>query len=213
MRHPVIAIVGLSNSGKTRVATALVKLLVESGYRIAAVKHSPHGHQVDRAGTDSALLFEAGAARVVISSPGRMTTLERTPGDAALEEIVTSLDPSYDLVVAEGFKGSGVAKVLVLGGEEPSPRPQNVIAVVSETRRLEEVPCYSFQDLAELANLIRDQVLHIEPSIFSRLRLSNSSLMAGQVIWQRPPSQTPPRCKEPSLSLKMYFSSYVGASG
>ena len=78
MTVPIIAIVGLSNSGKTLVAKALIQKLVDRGYRIAAVKHSPHGHQVDRPGTDSAHLFEAGAARVIISSPDQRTSIERT---------------------------------------------------------------------------------------------------------------------------------------
>ncbi|MEE8442660.1 MAG: molybdopterin-guanine dinucleotide biosynthesis protein B [Dehalococcoidia bacterium] len=159
MTLPVIAIVGPSDSGKTRVATALIQILSGQGYRIAAVKHSPHGHQMDRPGTDSAKLFESGANRTVVSSPGQMTTIERTRDDTSLEEIVASLGPGYDLVVAEGFKASTVPKVLVLGAEELSPPPQRVLAVVSDDKRAGDVPCYGFQELDGLAKQIQDQML------------------------------------------------------
>lgn len=165
MTPPVIAIVGPSGSGKTRVATDLIQRLVALGYRVAAVKHCPHGHQVDRPGTDSARLFGAGATKVVISSPGHLTAIERTEGDILLDTIVASLDPSYDdpsydLVVVEGFKGSTVPKVLVLGGETALPLLQNVIAVVGGRGGIAyQVPCYSFQELGGLAGHIRCRVM------------------------------------------------------
>lgn len=159
MTLPVIAIVGVSDSGKTRVATALIQMLVARGYRVAAVKHAPHGHQVDLPSKDSGRLFEAGAGRTVVTSPGQMTTVERTRADTTLEEIVASFDPGYDLVVAEGFKDSTVPKVLILGAKEISSPPQRIIAVVSDDKRVADVPCYGFQELDGLAEQIQGQLL------------------------------------------------------
>lgn len=156
---PAVAIVGLSNSGKTRVATALIQLLVARGYRIAAVKHASHGHQVDRPGTDSERLFQAGAAGVILSSPGQMTSMERVEGDPTLEQIIASLDFTYDLVIAEGFKGSAVPKVLVVGTDVVLPLPQDLVAVVSDQQSFEGVPCYGFQDMEVLAQRIDGQVI------------------------------------------------------
>ena len=61
MTPPVVAIIGPPDSGKTMVAVALIELLAARGYRIAAVKHSAHGHRVDRPATDRARLYAAGA--------------------------------------------------------------------------------------------------------------------------------------------------------
>lgn len=155
---PVIAVVGFSDSGKTRVASALVEILAAQGYCVAAVKHAAHGHQVDRPGTDSARLFMAGAAKVVVSSPGQVTSVERTEGDTSIEEIVLSLEPCFDLVVAEGFKESAVPKVLVLDGEY-APQVTNVIAVVSESPSTETVPCYTFREMDRLAEQVKDEVM------------------------------------------------------
>jgi molybdopterin-guanine dinucleotide biosynthesis protein B len=159
MTVPVVAIVGYSDSGKTRVATALTRILVDGGHRIAAVKHCHHGHQMDVAGKDTADLAAAGASPVVASSLGRITTIQSVEGDASLEEIVASIDVAYGLVIAEGFKRSTVPKVLVLGDEVIEPPPSNIIAVVGEGGTDIGVPRYDFDDLEALAGqLLRDLV-------------------------------------------------------
>lgn len=81
MTPPVIAIVAPSGSGKTGVAAALIRMLVDRGYRIAAVKHAVHCHQVDLAGTDSDRLFQAGADRVIVSSSPSPENLIAVAGD------------------------------------------------------------------------------------------------------------------------------------
>lgn len=165
---PVVAIVGWSESGKTRVASALVEILAAQGYRVAAVKHAAHGHQIDRPGTDSARLFAAGAAKVVVSSPGQVTSFERREGDTSIEEIVLSLEPCFDLVIAEGFKESAVPKVLVLDGEH-APQVTNVIALITDGPKVEAVPCYSFGEVDRLAEQVKDEVMEGAgdgPSVF-----------------------------------------------
>ncbi|MFH1560185.1 MAG: molybdopterin-guanine dinucleotide biosynthesis protein B [Chloroflexota bacterium] len=162
MTLPAIAVVGYSDTGKTTVASSLVQTLVARGYRIAAVKHCPHGHKVDRPSTDSARLFAAGADKVVATSPGLLTSMEVTQVDTSLEAIVASLessDYSYDLVVAEGFKGSSAPKILVMGEEHLSPSPQNVIAIIGDHKTAGKVPSYTFQELDALANQVQDQML------------------------------------------------------
>jgi len=115
---------------------------------------------VDRPETDSARLLAAGARRVFLTSPSQQTSIERLEGDRELEEIVVSLDASYDLVVAEGFKkGSGVPKVLVVGKEELRPEPRDLIAVVGEAPLPREVPTYLFHELDRLALRIQSQFL------------------------------------------------------
>ena len=73
--------------------------------------------------------------------------------------------PSYELVVAEGFKSSSVAKVLVRAPEKPSPAPENVIAVVGECGGVENVPCYTLQELDGLASQILDPIMGSQPPL------------------------------------------------
>jgi molybdopterin-guanine dinucleotide biosynthesis protein MobB len=157
---PIIAIVGLSGSGKTRVATALIGALSARGYRVAAVKHCHHGHQIDLPEKDSALLLAAGAVSVTASSPGQVTTVERVEGDPELERLAASLGGGHDLVLAEGFKRSSVPKVLVEGPEPIAPPVEGVIAVVSEQGEpADGAPAFTFQALDALAALIEQRFL------------------------------------------------------
>lgn len=156
MMPPTIAIVGYSNTGKTRIATALIRNLAARGLRVAAVKHCHHRLQADPPGKDSAKLLAAGAARVIASSPGQVASVQQVEGDLLLDQVVALLDNSYDLIVAEGFKASTAPKVLVLGAEPMSPWPTGVIAVVSPhpVDPPTPVPVYSFEDVDRLAGQI-----------------------------------------------------------
>lgn len=66
----VVGLVGQSGSGKTLVAHGLCRRLAGWGLRVAAVKHAAHGFDLDRPGSDSARMAEAGAGVVVITGPG-----------------------------------------------------------------------------------------------------------------------------------------------
>ncbi len=159
MELPVLAIVGLSGSGKTRVARALLQALTVRGYRIAAVKHCPHGYQLDRPSSDSARLLAAGAARVFLTSPGQRATIDAVDPDPSLEAIAASLGNIYDLLLAEGFKQSAVPKVLVLGKEALSPQPGQVIATVGEPGMATDAPHYGFEEMDRLADQVQQQLL------------------------------------------------------
>ncbi len=156
MAPRVVAVVGLSNSGKTTVAAALVAALAGQGYRVAAVKHCPHGHEPDRPSSDTDRLYEAGAVAVAASSPGALTTRRRVGGDLALETVVSTVGAGADIVVAEGFKSSTAPKIVV--GDLPVSL-ENVIAHVDRKPEGREVPTYTFGQLDGLADLVRRQLL------------------------------------------------------
>ena len=161
---PVVAVVGYSDSGKTKVASSLIKTLTDEGYRVAAVKHCPHGHDADLANSDTDRLYKAGAVAVVASSPDRLTKVERVTLDSALESIVSTMGSGINLVVAEGFKSSAVPKVLVANGASPMPTPNDLIAIVTDTPRTWDLPIYGTNELHKLADQIRSQFLDARPT-------------------------------------------------
>ena len=164
---PVVAIVGISNTGKTRVAASLVEILSYQGYRIAAIKHCPHGHDFGPPESDSERLYDSGAVRVIASSPDKLTLAERVDHDASLTSLVSSVRGEADLVIAEGFKSSGEPKVLVLDGMDSLSSVSNVIATVNGDGRAWGCPNYGFDDLESLAALICRDFLaldHREPA-------------------------------------------------
>ena len=158
MAPPVVAVVGLSNSGKTKVAASLVAALASQGYNVAAVKHCPHGHESDRPSSDTDRLYEAGAATVAASSPGALTTRRRVSGDLRLETVVSTVGAGSDVVVAEGFKSSTAPKIVV--GDLPVSL-ENVIARVDSKPERSDVPTYTFRQMDALADQIRQQFLEL----------------------------------------------------
>ena len=167
MIAPVLAIVGKSDSGKTTVASYLIETLTQEGYRIAAVKHCPHGHEIDHPESDTGRLRGAGAVTVVASSPSKVTTVETVGRDITLESIVTTMAPGIDLVIAEGYKDSAVPKVLVADGEGPHPDVENVVAFVTRDTVEREVPTYHPDNLRQLADKIRGELLEERPAAAS----------------------------------------------
>ncbi|MCH8206718.1 MAG: molybdopterin-guanine dinucleotide biosynthesis protein B [Chloroflexi bacterium] len=158
---PVIAIVGNSNSGKTTVASFLIEALSRCGYRVAAIKHCPHGHDIDRADSDTGRLYTAGATTVIASSPGQMTRVDKTSGDGSLSSLVGSVVFDADLVIAEGFKDSEVAKILVAGPDGTAPAVVNVIATVDGPIQGHDVPDYRRDEVDILAGQIERQHLDV----------------------------------------------------
>ena len=156
---PVVAIVGNSDSGKTTVAASLVSSLSSQGYRVAAVKHCPHGHESGPANSDTERLYQAGAAAVIASSPDRLTRVARVASDSPLESIVSCMAGDMDLVIAEGFKTSAVPKVLVHAGSSSPPRVENVIATVTDGSGPGDAPTYGFDSLDLLTRQLRSQFL------------------------------------------------------
>ena len=98
---PVLGVAGWSGSGKTTLIEALLPRLGTRGVRTAVVKHDVHGLGPETEGKDSARFRAAGAARVVLSGPGREAALEDCLAQAA----------EADLILVEGFKGSPITRL------------------------------------------------------------------------------------------------------
>lgn len=158
---PIVAVVGYSNSGKTRVAVSLVQFLAGRGHRVAAVKHCHLGHQMDRLDSDTDRLYRAGAVVVIASSPDQTTRMEQVIGDTSLDALTSSLRDNVDIVIAEGFKGSCAPKVLVVGESGPPASVENLIAVVGDAPSTHAVPQYCFGELDGLAEQIQTEFLGV----------------------------------------------------
>lgn len=159
MRVPTVAVVGFSNSGKTRVAAGLVRVLSSRGYRVAAFKHASHGHDPAPSGKDSQRLCAAGAQEVVVSSPGMVTRTVIHDGDLTLEDLIAGLVQPPDIVVAEGFKTSAVPKVVLESDEQLDPYPSNIIAMVSHGPCDAPTPVFGIDDMEGLATFVEQSLL------------------------------------------------------
>lgn len=117
---PVLAICGAKNSGKTTLIEAVVPQLLASGLKVAVIKETGREFQADRPGKDSDRFFQAGADVVCRSEEEQF--LRRHGGAEGLEGLVGELVDRYDLVLVEGPRGVGLAKVWLAGeGETAAP--------------------------------------------------------------------------------------------
>ncbi len=155
---PIVSIIGWHNSGKTTVATALVRCFRARGLRVAVIKHSREDVDLDRPGTDTSLLSEAGADLVAISSQGRLALLEKPPSEVPLQEIVARLPGYIDLVITEGYKREPTPKVEVIRpgyGHGRIHTPGELLAVVSDdAAAADDAPLFGLREIEPLADLL-----------------------------------------------------------
>lgn len=155
----IVAVVGFSGTGKTRLVVRLIGEFNGRGLRIAAVKRCSHGFSLDTEGKDTADFSRAGADGVAMISPEGWAAL----GSASSVEapaLAARLFPEADVVLIEGGKsGPGAPKIEVLRpgvSEVLTCRPEELLAVVSDRPLPDGVPVPVFRpdEAARLADLI-----------------------------------------------------------
>ena len=119
MTYPTIfAISGEKNSGKTTLIEAVLPILAGRGYRVAVIKHDGHSFEPDVPGTDTRRFFDAGAIGTAVFDGEKYMLVKRgTVNERQLFEAF----PDADLILIEGLKDSGYAKLFLKAGEWMAP--------------------------------------------------------------------------------------------
>jgi molybdopterin-guanine dinucleotide biosynthesis adapter protein len=155
----IVAIVGFSETGKTRLAARLIMELRRRGRRVAAVKRCAHGFSLDTEGKDSADFSAAGAEGVALVSPEGWAAFG-SAADADAARLAARLFPEADVVLIEGGKDvRGIRKIEVLRAgvsEIPVSPPGELAALVSDLPAAGggAVPVFGPDDVAGVADLI-----------------------------------------------------------
>ena len=145
---------------------ALLPLLRAAGLRVSTIKHAHHGLDLDRPGKDSFAHREAGAEEVLVVG-GRRWALLRETGDAPpdLAALARRLAP-VDLVLVEGFKGYGFAKIEVfrpsLGKPPLWPDTAGIVAVAANTALDCAVPVLPLGEPDVVAGWIEAELARLE---------------------------------------------------
>ncbi len=160
---PVVSFVGRSNTGKTSLLEIVIREMASRGYRVAAIKHSHHDFEMDRPGKDTWRLAAAGSQAVAISSPTRLALIERPETELSLAEIQTRIGTGMDVILAEGYKQSGVAKVRVVAGADPASDDglsglSDVLLTVSPEYAGDGRPCFDPNDVAAIVEILLDRI-------------------------------------------------------
>lgn len=155
-----------SKTGKTRVATEVIRQLTSRGMKVGLVKSDGHGFTMDYADTDTGKATAAGAAAVAISGPNGYALLQHTPSKDSLLTLAQGM--KVDVALLESRHHGSFPKIAVLrqGHMEELPcEPQEILAIVSDgPRPLPETACryFSFDEGDALATWL------LERDIFGR---------------------------------------------
>ncbi len=135
----VFGLAGHSGSGKTTLMVKLLPELVNRGLRVSTIKHAHHDFDVDTPGKDSYEHRAAGATEVMVSSANRWALMHEHRGgpEADLDGLISRMSP-VDLILVEGFKREGHAKIEVVRGAAAKPvlaaSDPHVVAIASNQR-------------------------------------------------------------------------------
>lgn len=154
---PVVSIVGKTGSGKTQLIERLITEFKRRGYRVATVKHSPGGMEVDKPGKDSWRFAEAGSDAVVVSSPDKLACIKTVDHDSSIEEIWHLIGSDFDVVLFEGFKKGKAPKIEVYRKElgEDLLCPAEVLSAIVTDEVLDiNVPQFPPSDTQAIADFI-----------------------------------------------------------
>ena len=167
----IVAFVGRSNSGKTTLIERVIPELVRAGYKVATVKHTGHGFDLDTEGKDSWRHKRAGASSVVVLSKGSMAMFADVSDQMRVEDVRDRfLDHTYDLIIAEGWKHERYPKIIVVReqvGEIPVST-EGLLAVVSDKPVDLHVPLFGLDDVVGVAAVVAVRERDMEPIFASR---------------------------------------------
>ncbi len=176
----VLRVVGPAGSGKTLLIVSLVEALRTRGYRVATV--------VRREAIESALLdadaarqLDAGAAAtVIVLSNGGRVTLERTMALPGLKSVVASIDPSVDLLLAEGFDDAGYPAIELSppGAAALATSGDDLFAVVSSEEIAGAFATFGPGETGGVADLVEQRLLDGRPEIEMQIEVDQQPVEA-----------------------------------
>jgi len=167
---PIVLIVGKSQSGKTVLMEQLIAEFKRRGYKVAALKHSRGGMEIDHPGKDSWRYAQAGSDAVFVSSPDKLAFIKSLDHDLDIEEILPIIGPEFDLVLVEGFKKSKTPKIEVHRkelGDDLLCSPEELSAIVTDESLDTAIPQLPWGDTVAVADFIeKNFVLKSQDSAF-----------------------------------------------
>lgn len=168
----IVAVVGFSESGKTRLITQLIGEFKKRGLRTCAVKRCSHGFSLDTEGKDTSDFTRAGADGVAMVSPEGWAALGKSPV-TDVPALAGRLFPDADVVLVEGGKeAAGLPRIEVLRAglsEVLVSRPDELLAVIADFPLPDGLPVPTFKP--EETTEICDLILSLEEAIMADIKL------------------------------------------
>ncbi len=159
---PIISFIGWHDSGKTTIASEVVRLLKSRGHQVAVIKSSKEtGIEFDTPGTDTFKHKEAGADSVLFVAPDQMVLQTNNDG-YSLTTLAHRYFKDMDLVIGEGFKhAKQVSKIEVCRNEEQLLRDHvsRVIATVTDLENISGDYVFATDQTDKITSFIENKFL------------------------------------------------------
>ncbi|MDA5095448.1 bifunctional molybdopterin-guanine dinucleotide biosynthesis adaptor protein MobB/molybdopterin molybdotransferase MoeA [Aliiroseovarius sp. KMU-50] len=159
----IFGITGWKNSGKTGLVERLVAEFTARGLTVSTLKHTHHGVDLERKGTDTHRHRIAGAQEVVLVSDARIAQLHelRDTPKPDLDTLLKRLQPC-DLVIVEGFKSASHPKIEACRAETGQPliaRENPTVRAVAADHTPTDLPCplFDLDDTSAIADFIAEE--------------------------------------------------------
>lgn len=117
---PIVCFVAPSGTGKSTAIVRLLPVLAARGLRVGVIKHDAHRVSFDAPGKDTWRFRQAGAYRAVIAGDHEVALFAAPgPGPATPAALAEAFLGDADLVLAEGYRTSGLPCVRVYRRDGP----------------------------------------------------------------------------------------------
>lgn len=158
----VVAVVGNSNTGKTRLIAKLIPELKQRGYSVAVVKHCSKGFTLSPEGKDSWRFNEAGSDAVSMIGPDRLALIRRDTSNPYPSAVAAEYFKECDIVLVEGGRREKrLEKIQVLRkgvAEEVDCPIEELLAVVSDMEVTVDKPVYHPDRISEIADVVEGRI-------------------------------------------------------
>lgn len=108
---------GRSGAGKTYLLERLLPRLSSQGFQVAVIKHTHHQLDLDKEGTDTFRLRQAGVVNQALAGPGFCAAW--TAEEPNLDDLIHCFGKNCHIVLLEGYKSSRFPKVEVVDNRGP----------------------------------------------------------------------------------------------
>ncbi len=165
--HVFSFIAAASNSGKTTLLEKVVVILKAKGLRVAVVKHTSMGFDLDKPKKDSWRFQKAGADTVVLVGPGKMAIMKTVDHEPSPQELLQATGDA-DIVICEGFKKNDMNMIEVFrhgaSGEQPLclGGTSSFLALVSDRPFSVSIPHFDLNDANGVADFLINKIRSIE---------------------------------------------------
>jgi len=164
-----VAIVGNSDSGKTRLITALIKELNSRALKCGVLKKASKEVELDKEGKDSWQFMAAGAEAATVLAPEKIFTIEKNKAGQTLLDIALERFAEVDILLVEGGKKESAFKKIwrlqKVADFDENKAPEELLAVVADESFpiSPGYPVFQAEEISRLADFLLNVLEPLEP--------------------------------------------------